>query len=513
MNALTPAQMRYRVKGTKLYVEAQPFGAGDTTGGQNYTAAAGGRRSKTWRVTGAGPNAAMTYAVPVMRDRSRDQVRNNPFADSAISTIETNVVGTGIKPQFATPDAGLNRELAELFFDWTDEADADGISDWYGAQALAMRGIAEGGEVFGRLRVRRPGDMDTVPLQIQVLEAEFVAYDPIVVDSQREVRQGIEFDALGKRMAYWMYRRHPGDLLPLFAFDDGLPHPVAASEVMHAYTPRRPGQIRGEPWLARALVKLRDLDIYDDAELQRKQTAALFAGFVTKAQPFGDEGFMGEGEADDRGASLAPMEPATLQLLEPGEDVTFSAPADVGANYEMFMVQQQRALAVSAGIMYEALTGDYSKINDRQFRAAALDFRRRARMWQHHLMVFRLCRPTVRRWLALAKLAEIIKPPVTMTDRQFNRVRWVPEGFQYINPLQEAQAQNLEVRAGFRSRDSVIEERGEDPEEVDRQIAAGNQRADAAGLVLDSDPRKVNDIGTTQPDVTAGPEDQASEAA
>jgi capsid protein len=60
---------------------------------------------------------------------------------------------------------------------------------------------------------------------------------------------------------------------------------VAAAEIIHLFRPLRPGQIRGEPWLARALVKLNELDQYDDAELVRKKTAAMFAGFITRYPP------------------------------------------------------------------------------------------------------------------------------------------------------------------------------------------------------------------------------------
>ena len=68
---------------------------------------------------------------------------------------------------------------------------------------------------------------------------------------------------------------------------------VPASEIMHLFRPLRPGQIRGEPWLARALVKLNELDQYDDAELVRKKTAAMFAGFVTRLAP--EDNLLGEG--------------------------------------------------------------------------------------------------------------------------------------------------------------------------------------------------------------------------
>jgi capsid protein len=60
---------------------------------------------------------------------------------------------------------------------------------------------------------------------------------------------------------------------------------VPASEVLHIYRPIDVGQIRGLPHVAPAMVRLFLLDQYDDAELDRKKTAAMFAGFITKTAP------------------------------------------------------------------------------------------------------------------------------------------------------------------------------------------------------------------------------------
>jgi capsid protein len=47
---------------------------------------------------------------------------------------------------------------------------------------------------------------------------------------------------------------------------------------------------------------------------------------------------------------LAGLEPGTMQILEPGEDIKFSAPADVGGTYTEFMRQQFRAVAAARAI-------------------------------------------------------------------------------------------------------------------------------------------------------------------
>src|SRR5690606_16037292 len=128
--------------------------------------------------------------------------------------------------------------------------------------------------------------------------------------------------------------------------------------------------------------------------------AAMFAGFITEDFPEDYEEPAGvgvePGHADGDVEILASLEPGTMQALNRGQDVRFTEPPDPGNAYMDFIRQQLRAIASSAGILYEQLTGDYSQVNDRTFRASVNEFRRRCAMWQHNLVVFQFCRPAVR---------------------------------------------------------------------------------------------------------------------
>jgi capsid protein len=73
--------------------------------------------------------------------------------------------------------------------------------------------------------------------------------------------------------------------------------------------------------------------------------------------------------------------------------------------------------------------------------------------------------------------------------RAYQAAKWIPQGWQWVDPLKEFNALKLAIRAGLMSRSEAISAYGYDAEDIDREIAADNRRADELGLVFDSDPR------------------------
>jgi lambda family phage portal protein len=482
-----------------------------------YEAAANTRRTQGWNPSTDGINVLITSGGEALRSRSRDMVRRNAWAHNAIESFVGNAVGTGIKPQSRHPDPAVKRRLQELWLRWTDEADASSLTDFYGLQSLVCRSTVEGGECIVRLRERRPEDGFVVPLQLQLLEAEHLPRAKNeTLPSGNMVRDGIEFDRIGRRVAYHLYREHPGERL-LFA-SAGETKRVLAENVLHVYKPLRPGQHRGQPWLTQVLVKLYELDQYDDAELVRKKLAAMFAAFITENNP--DDPVIGskpgQAETDASGAPIAGLEPGSMVKLLPGEDVKFTEPGDVGGMYTEFMRVQLRAIAAGLGITYEQLTGDLERVNYSSIRAGLLEFRRRCEQFQHQVMVFQFCRPVWRAWIEAAVLAgEISARDFARNRAQYLDVEWRPPSWDWVDPLKDMNAEVIAVRAGFKPRSAVINEMGYDEEDVDRQVAADNARADALALIFDSDPRKTTAGGqkTTekeQPAPLDGQEEQTA---
>lgn len=470
-----------------------------------YEGATTGRRLGSWATTRDAVNSVWYQSADQLVARSRDIARKDGWAAKAIDEWVCNAVGNGIKPQSLHPDQTKKEEIQKLWSQFANECDAAGITDFYGFQALAFRSMVEGGECFVRKHIRSLGDGLTVPLQLQLMETEqlpfYLARPTPETPTGNVVRASIEFDPQGRRTAYYFYKDHPGERLFFPNTLDLLRIPAA--EVMHLFRALRPGQLRGVPWLANALVRLWELDQYDDAELLRKKFAAMMMAFIIRQNPedpfFGNEqsgapatAAGGATQEPEPGVQVAQLEAGTMMDLEPGEDVKFTDPADVGGNYEAFERQTLLRIGAGLGLPYDMLTGDLSQTSYSSIRAGILSFRRLCEQIQYGVFIFQFCRPVWQTFIEAAVLAG----ELDARDYQANRadylaVEWHTPKWAWVDPEKDVKAEVLAIRAGLKSRSMSINETGMDEEEVDRQIAKDNERADQLDLVFDSDPRKT----------------------
>ncbi|MGY6704724.1 phage portal protein [Roseinatronobacter sp.] len=442
-----------------------------------FEAALGNRRLKGFRPARAHVNALLAAAGPEMNARARWLVRNNGYAANAVESWAANAVGDGIKPSARIAQPRHKLRIQELFLDWTDEADAEGLTDFYGLQRRVAREVFITGEAFLRFRPRRPTDGLRVPLQLQMMPTEMLPTEmnrPADIDGH-VIRQGIEFDRIGRRVAYHFYRRHPSD--PTEPGLKGEKVRVPASDVIHVLDPVEAGQLRGVSRFAAAIVKLLMLDQYDDAELDRKKVAALYAMFVTNA--------LGEDEAPlmpEEGDDLE-VAPGSIVNLLPGQDVTVASPADSGATYEPFQFRTLMQVAASLGLPYAYLTGDVARGNFSNSRLSLMEFRRRVSSWQHSVMVYQMCLPVWQRWMDVAVLSGALALPSYERRRaQYQACAWLPTKWDWVDPLKDTHAELAQISAGLKSRTQAVSERGYDAEVLDREIAAERARERELGL-------------------------------
>lgn len=453
-----------------------------TTSPQNFRrsfdAAGGGRR---WDKAGtvSNLNSAILSAATVSARRAGYYARNNPWVASAVASLVGNAVGTGIKPRSQHPDAAVRDALHAMWDHWVDQADAGGLADFYGMQALAVRAMIEAGEAFGRLRSRLPSDGLPVPFQFELIDREQVPQDRFAEVNSNRIRAGIEFNAIGRRVAFHVLPQRPDDPFAPLVADPFNTVRVPAEDMVHLFQPIAAGQLRGITWLAPVLLRLHELDQFEDAALVRAKVAALYCGFIR--DPDGTVAGQNDGSAVN-GVLTMGMEPGSMIPLPPGTDIAFSNPQGDTA-YNDFTRNHLRAIAAGLGVPYEAVTGDLSGVNYSSIRAGLVEFRRRLEQLQHNVIVFQLCRPVWERFVRLAVLSgELPAHDFDANQAAYLSAKWLPPRFDYVDPAKDVKAEIEAINAGLKSRSQAIAERGFDAEDIDAEIAADHEREQRLGL-------------------------------
>lgn len=470
-------------------------GQGGLTPQARYDAAGYGRRLRSWYAPPSGPNRAID-GQETLRNRARDATRNEWAANKSEDVWGANLIGTGIVPRPKTKDPALKEKLREL---WQEEfvpnSDADGVLDFYGQQTLAAVSVITSGEVFVRLRWRRPQDGLTIPFQLQMLESDMCPrIDVPLLDNGNSIRSGVELDQLGRRVAAWFYRTHPGDGYVNGGVSLTDLSRVPVEELIHVFRPRRPGQLRGVTEFSSVLLKLRDWADMDDAVLLRQKLANLFTGFLEEAASQGnnlDPITGGKPEMDPSGLPMASLEPGLMQRLGANEKVTFSNPPGADTNYDEYMKRQGMMFSAGVKAPYELVTGDIENISDRTLRVIIQEFRRLCQQWQYQIFIPQMCQK-VRNWFAQAAvLAGELTPE---EGKEARRVLWSPQAWPYIHPTQDLQAKKIAIDAGITARSKVIQEDGEDPDDIDAMRAEDLAREKKLNIV--KDPATMPDNGS-----------------
>lgn len=440
---------------------------------RNYEAAARGRRTKDWKASGASSNMEIHTALTVLRNRSRNMVRNNPSAKNAVRVIPNNVVGTGIlpTPKIAGKNAKkINDAIKSAWKLWADKTgcDYDSRLNLYGIQHLVMKSIAESGECLIR-RVYTDAK-EKIPLKIQVLEGDFIdtyKHDLVFDKDGERNYYGIRFSKKGKRIGYWIYTSHPVEYGQL---ESKL---IPSDDIIHLYEVERPGQIRGIPFSSASMLRMKDLDDYEDAELIRQKIAACFTVFITEDAE--------EPGTDKKEDTLEKVEPGIIEHLTPGKSVTVAQPP-VTTGYDAYTRSVQRNIAAGIGITYEAMTGDLSNVNFSSGRMGWLEFQRNVNHWQWNIMVPVFCETVYEWFLVAAGLKGIVPLGIEVP------VTWTPPRREMIDPVKETEAMNQAVRSGFNTWSNTVKELGQDPDEVMEELKTETKLFSEAGLKPESNP-------------------------
>lgn len=442
---------------------------------RNYQGGSKSTRLSRWYTNSTDADTAIFGSITTLRDRARDLRRNNPYVARAVSAIANNTIGSGIKTQIK----GSREASLQLSWDeWTKSKEFSYEKDknYYQMQNLALQSMVESGEVL----IRRYVDIKRkYPYCYQMLEGDYIdtSRDNQRTETNNRILQGIEYNEMGQKVAFWLYENHPGNYSTA-TFSNIKSVRVPAEDVRHLFRTDRPGQTRGVTWIAPVMIRVKDLDDYEDAELMRQKIAACFAAFV--------KDISGDIESEDECDMGDKIEPAMIEFLPPGKDVVFPNPPTV-ENYKEYTTKNLKAIATGLGVSYEVLTFDLSDTNYSSGRMGHLEFNRNIQTWRQHTFIPGFIDPIVEDFKDMISLLGGNAQEHTFSHVQPRR--------EMIDPVKEVPAMINAIRGGLTPLSEAILSNGGDPEEAMARFKADNDLLDKLGLVFDSDARRVSKSG------------------
>lgn len=473
-----------------------------------YRGADKNRLRAAWFPGGGSADEDIIPDLAAVRERSRDLNRNDAHASGITSTMTTNVVGTGIRPQSrvdqeelgvsAKKAAKFQKKAERVWKKWLPFADAGKRMDFYEIQQLVDRQILENGEAL-IVPIMLKDKNRPYALALQVIESDRLNTPPDK-RGDKSVRAGVKIGENGEPLAYYIQKTHPGDYRFNKSFDREFIEIPARNKlgrpnVFHLYTVQRSGQTRGMPFFAPVMNYFKDLAEYAEAELVAARISACFSLFITS------EGSMDLNAAFPRnpqGQHLESLEPGMIRHLLPGESITSFNPQRPSATFEPFVERMLRAISAALGLPYELVAKDFSKTNYSSARAALLEARRYFKVRQEWI-ARKLCQPVWEMVLEEAYLrGELGAIPFYEKRKEWTNASWITPGWEWVDPLKEAKAAEVGLKNGIVTHSDLFSGQGKDWEECFEQKKREQDKIKELGLEIGMDKVVLDDKDTDE---------------
>jgi lambda family phage portal protein len=299
---------------------------------------------------------------------------------------------------------------------------------------------------------------------------------------------------------------------------------------LHVFEHQFPGQVRGIPWLASALRRIKDLDDWFEAELVAKQIEACFGLVITggpeSLTPMEMAAANANEEVDNK--RIEKLAPGMVQYLDEGESASTIDPQRPGGTFVPFVERATRSIAASLSIPYEVISKDYFRTTFSSGQLAMLDGRTSFKL-RRQTMIDAFLTPFWGRFVDSVMFESEADGTLDLTSYVGDKQRyidhtWISPGWGFLNPRDEIKALTDAVTANITNLNSIYAEKGEDFEtqimvrrdelmrlaEVDVDVRAYRQELEkAAGIEPEQQPGDVApDDGTS----SQTEQDKAAEA-
>ncbi len=434
----------------------------DTDAYRSFVASRSNRITADWPLYTSILESEQQMSLRQLRHRSRWLARNNDYVKQFVRLVQDNIVGTGVTLQVKAETAGgkldsaTNRAVELAWWEWGKKKNASLNSrmTFLDICRLAVGKMASEGESLIELVPTTKNDFGFA-LKLHGADALDESHNLTLSNGNRVV-MGVEIDSDDRTVAYWL--THPNDLRFAMREDRSVQRTrIPAEQMVHLFVPESESAVRGVPWLHTAMMRLRMLGAYEEAELVAARIGASKMGAYRKTSPDLDD--------DQKDAKLlAKVSAGQLIDLPPGVEIQMLNWDHPNSGYDKFIVAVLHGIAAGMGVSYEALTGDLKGVNYSSIRAGKQTERDVWRACQQHL-IDHLCDPVYEAWFPEAVLAGKIQ----LAPRKLAAARmpvWRPRGWDYVNPVDEVNAAVTAINNGLSTITDELARRGYDVEEI-----------------------------------------------
>lgn len=437
-------------------------------------------------------------SLKVVRDRSRWLAYNNDYVRRFLSMCETHIVGPdgfGLQVRAKFPDGTLdevgNTAVENAFWRWARRGSCEvtGRLSLRDVQRIAVRSISRDGECLIR-KVYGAAVGNREMFGLQVIDIDRLDHEKnFKLPNGNVIRMGVEVNALGRPVAYWLRTRHPGEDGPQI-YDRSVEERVPAEDVYYLGVTERPEQTRCLPWLVSSILRLKHLGAYEEAAVVAANIGAAKMGFFTKDD--GDPASLADG-TDAEGEYVQEATPGHFGVLPAGTKFEAFNPDYPHAQFGTFIKASLRGLASGLNVSYNSLANDLEGVNYSSLRAGVLE-ERDAWMGLQAWLIEAFLEPLFADWLAMALAAQTVTTergqPITMDKlSKFNIPQWQGRRWQWVDPSKDVEANIAAINAGLKSRREVIAEQGRDINEVWADLAREKEEAARLGIEIAADPK------------------------
>ncbi len=409
-------------------------------------------------------DAEIAHDLPTLRNRSRELNRDDPLASGVMDTIVRNVIGTGMRAQAITGDDTKDTNIEEVWNELKDTiSPADGGLPHGEMQAMVCHAWLSDGDVLRK--ATKTASAPREPVWCETIESDRLQ-TPMDKVTDGNIREGVERDKEGRTVAYWITKHHPGETIA-----PGMLRPhdqfirVEKSEAAHLFTQERPGQSRGVPIFHAILQDLRDLDLLIIAGLKRAQIAACLSVFIKSEGTLED---MFQTTAKTYGYQIEEaIEPGMIFKLYPSESIETLIPNFPTPELAPFIIMLARRIGAALGVSWQVVLKDFGDSTYSSARTDLLESRMTYKVLGHAFVEKFLNWE----WFLVLSDARLRgdRRLRGVTDVDLRKVSWIMNGWQWVDPLKEAKANEIAIESGIKTKREVCAERGMDWEEVLRQ--------------------------------------------